>query len=142
MNFLVIFWIAIAIFLGVIESLTFSLISIWGALAAVLCAVISTFGLSFTSSLCLFICITVILLLCTRPFVKRFLLKNNIPTNADRIIGASGVVTKTVTLDNPGEVKVMGQFWTAVSETNEEISEGTRVVIRSIDGVKVLVDIL
>ena len=140
MNISVVFWISVTIVLAIIESLTFSLTCIWGALAAVLCAIIASFGISFRFSVYLFIGMTTILLLCTRPFVKHFILKKNIPTNADRIIGAEGIITKNITRDTPGEIKVMGQFWSAVSDSNLEISEGTRVVVRSIDGVKLKVD--
>lgn len=140
MNISVVFWILVTIVLAIIESLTFSLTCIWGALAAVLCAIIAAFGISFKISVYLFIGMTTILLLCTRPFVKHFIDKNKIPTNADRIIGAEGIITKDITRDAPGEIKVMGQFWSAVSDTEFEISEGTRVVVRSIDGVKLKVD--
>lgn len=142
MNNTVIFWIAAAILLGIIESATFSLTSVWGAIAAVICAVAVYFGASFKLSVCMFITITVVLLLCTRPFVKRFLTMKNTPTNADRIIGSEGVVIKGVKADEPGEIKVMGQFWSAVSEDGSEIPEGTRVVVRSIEGVKAKVDIV
>ena len=142
MNISVIFWIFIAIILGITESLTLSLTSIWGALAATLCAVFASFGISFKISVYLFIGITVVLLLCTRPFIKHFLLKENFPTNADRIIGVEGIVTKGITKDNSGVIKVLGQFWTAVANENIDIPEGTRVVVRSINGVKVKVDIV
>lgn len=142
MNQFVWFWIAVAIVLGIIESLTFSLTSIWGAISAVFCAVAVYFSLPFEASLCLFVVITVFLLLCTRPFLKRFIVKKNTPTNADRIIGSEGVVIKNITADNPGEVKVLGQIWSAVSEDANDIPKGTRVLVSSIDGVKVKVNIV
>lgn len=142
MNQFVWFWIAVAIVLGIIESLTFSLTSIWGAISAVFCAVAVYFGLPFEASLCLFVVVTVFLLLCTRPFLKRFIIKKNTPTNADRIIGSEGIVIKNITADNPGEVKVLGQIWSAVSEDANDIPEGTRVLVTSIDGVKVKVNIV
>lgn len=142
MNISVIFWIAVAVILGIIEASTFSLTCIWGALAAVFSAVMTFFGMSFEISVYWFIGITAVLLLCTRPFAKRFLIKRNIPTNADRIIGAEGIITKSITSDAPGELKIMGQYWSAVSDNNPEIAEGTRVVVRSIEGVKAKVDIV
>lgn len=142
MNGLVIFWIAVAVILGIIESLTLSLTCIWGAVAAIFCAVISSFGIPVHFSVYAFILITALLLMATRPVVRKFLTKENTPTNADRIIGAEGVVVKKITVDNAGEVKVMGQYWSAISSGNSEISEGTRVLVRSIDGVKVKVEIV
>ena len=141
MNYLVCFWIFIAIVLGIIEVCTYSLTSIWGAISAILCAVSVSLGLNIKYSIYLFIISTAILLLFTRPVVKKYLVKNTVPTNADRVIGSEGIVTRDLLLDNPGEVKVLGQFWTAVSENNTEIKEGTRIIVRSIDGAKVMVDI-
>ena len=141
MNYLVCFWIFIAIVLGIIEVCTYSLTSIWGAISAVLCAVSVSLGLNIEYSIYLFIISTAILLLFTRPVVKKYLVKNTVPTNADRVIGSEGIVTRDLLLDNPGEVKVLGQFWTAVSENNTEIKEGTRIIVRSIDGAKVKVNI-
>lgn len=140
MSYMVIFWLIVAVTLGVIESLTLSITSIWGAISAVFCAVVCYFGVSFKISVYLFILLTFLLLLATRPIVKKFLVKEKIPTNADRIIGAEGLVTRKISNKVPGEVKVRGQVWSAVSETEIEIYEGETVYIRCIDGVKLIVD--
>lgn len=58
-------------------------------------------------------------------------------TNLDRIIGMKGIVTKDITKDNIGEVKVDGKLWSAYSE--EEIPKGNHVQILSINSVKIKV---
>lgn len=62
------------------------------------------------------------------------------PTNADRCIGETGVVEEAIdnTYDK-GLVKVKGSVWTARSEHNELIDRGTLVVVKQIEGVKVIV---
>ena len=66
--------------------------------------------------------------------LKRLIKSNPEKTNLDRVIGKIGVVTERITKRNPGEVKVDGKFWMAVSD--HAIKEGTEVEILSIDGVK------
>ena len=46
---------------------------------------------------------------------------------ADSKIGKTAIVTKSIAPNMPGEVKVMGSFWRAVSDMN--IEEGESVII-------------
>ncbi len=48
---------------------------------------------------------------------------------ADAKIGKTAIVTKTITPSMPGEIKVMGSFWRAISDVN--IEEGQSVLIAS-----------
>ena len=56
-------------------------------------------------------------------------------------LGAEGVVLETIdNLDAKGLVKVKGSYWTARTESDElKIKEGTRVTVRRIEGVKLIV---
>jgi len=48
---------------------------------------------------------------------------------ADSKIKKTAIVTKTITQNMPGEIKFMGSFWRAISDT--EINEGQSVLIES-----------
>jgi len=48
---------------------------------------------------------------------------------ADSKIGKKAVVTKAITPDVPGEIKVMGSFWRAVADS--DIEEGRSVVVEN-----------
>ena len=62
------------------------------------------------------------------------------PTNADRLIGETAVVTAAIdNLAAKGEVTVKGQIWTARSEDGEAIGSGERVTVKKIEGVKLIV---
>jgi len=41
----------------------------------------------------------------------------------------------------PGQVKVKGQIWTAVSESGDFIKQNTEVVVVAIEGVKLVVKV-
>ena len=62
------------------------------------------------------------------------------PTNADRCIGATALVTEAINNEiGTGQVNVKGIIWTARSLGGEQIEKGANVVIEKIEGVKVLV---
>ena len=63
-------------------------------------------------------------------------------TNADKLIGKIGTILKTIEPDNKGIVKVDFQEWTAISFNGKLIEENTKVVIKGIDGNKLIVDII
>ena len=66
------------------------------------------------------------------------LIKHNERTNLDRVIGMEAIVTVEIKKNNPGEVKVDGKKWTAIS--NKKIKVGTTVKVLEIEGVKLKVE--
>ena len=64
--------------------------------------------------------------------------KNKQKTNLDRVVGMEGIVTEKISKNNPGEVKVDGKRWTAISD--KTIEEGKTVKILKIEGVKLIVE--
>ena len=50
----------------------------------------------------------------------------------------TAIVTKEISKNNPGEVKVDGKYWTAVSD--KKISIDSTVKVLKIDGVKLSVE--
>ena len=84
--------------------------------------------------------VTLILLISTRPLVRRFLDKKETPTNADRVVGKTAVVTEEI--DNvleKGRVTVLGGDWRAHSTNGAVLPVGTRVKVERIEGVKLFV---
>ena len=78
-----------------------------------------------------------------RPAAARFIRPRRSPTNADRVVDQTAVVTETI--DNEagaGQVNVMGQVWTARSALGVVIPAGTQVKVQRIEGVKVFVETL
>ncbi|MBP5274884.1 MAG: NfeD family protein [Abditibacteriota bacterium] len=56
---------------------------------------------------------------------------------AERLVGMTGIVTRPVTKNSPGRIKVDGEVWTAVS--GEDIEENEAVLVERIDGNKAVV---
>ena len=81
-----------------------------------------------------------LLIFLTKPFVNKYVTKKTIPTNTNSLIGKRGKVAKDISLDSGiGLVKIGGETWSAISENEIEIKQGTEVEIKGIQGVKLVV---
>lgn len=130
-------WFVTFLLLIFIEIITVDLVTIWfvvGALAAMGTAFLTD---SIICQVLVFVVVSIITLLITRPLVKKFKGFDITPTNSDRVIGKVGEVTKKIEKNKYGEVKMFGNIWTAHSK--EELEVGTKVKVLDINGVKLIV---
>lgn len=74
-----------------------------------------------------------------RPIAKRYLKTNIVSTNYDRVIGKHALVTRDITADSKGEVKVLSTFWSATSIDNTDISEGEYCEVLAVEGAHLIV---
>ncbi|MBQ6600614.1 MAG: NfeD family protein [Clostridia bacterium] len=141
MNELSIFWLIAVIALGIAEAVTVGLVTIWFAVGALAALISSLFGGPLWLQILLFIVVTAVTLVTTRPIVKKYFGKNSHKaTNADMVIGKEAHVTEAINnLKGTGAVRCMGKEWSARSENGEEIGEGEIVVAVKIEGVKLIV---
>jgi membrane protein implicated in regulation of membrane protease activity len=139
---MIIIWSVVLVGTIVVELETSDLVTIWFTVGAVAALVAAALGVWIVYQFAIFIVVSLVLLFATRPLSKRFMDKEVIRTNADRMIGMHGVVTTEIPFDGKGEVKVSSQVWTAFSTSKTPIVQGTRVVILDIVGNKLLVDVL
>lgn len=132
-----ILWLVIAIAMAFIEIITFNLVSIWFALGALITSILSIFISSVPVQVATFTVSSAIIFALVKPFAKRFVGFKPEKTNIDRVVGKIGTVTKNISKNELGEVKVDGKYWTAQSK--ETLNEGSKVEILSIEGVKLQV---
>ena len=137
---MVIFWLIVAIASIVIEIITLgNLICIWFAIGALVSAILAWLKVYTAIQYIVFFVASILAMLIIRPLAAEYLRGNTVPTNADRLIGKTGVVTREITSDSWGEVLVMGARWSAISVDNTAIKKDTKVKIMAIDGVKLMV---
>lgn len=129
-------WLTVFIVLLFLELCTVNLVSIWFAIGSLASFFVSFFTDSIIFQMIVFILVSVITLLITKPFVKK-VKSNKIMTNLDRVIGMEAVVTEGISKFHVGEVRVDGKRWSAKS--NEELVKGDVVLVEKIDGVKLIV---
>ena len=135
---MILIWASVFVLAGIIEASTMDLTSIWfsgGALISLLIAII--FPNSLVAQFLAFTIVSALMLVFLRPIFKRYLKKNEVRTNADRLVGKTAFCIKPISKDVRGEVKIDGKIWTAIA--NEEININEKVEVLAIDGVKLVV---
>lgn len=134
-------WLTFMIVFIIAEIITVGLTSIWfagGALVALLAAMA---GISPVIQVILFLAVSVMLLIFTRPFALKYVKPHNIKTNYEELIGKEVQITQRVdNREGTGKAVFNGQEWTARSMTDETVMEaGTIAHVAEIRGVKLLV---
>lgn len=137
------FWIWLAL-LGVfiaVEAATVALVCIWFIAGAAVALIFALCGLPLWSQIAAFVAVSAILLVCLRPFLKKYINGKKVDTNVDALIGQRAVVTESIdNLHGCGAVRIGGAVWTARSANEAPIAKDTAVIIRKIEGVKAFVE--
>lgn len=131
-------WIGIIIFLTLIEIMTVNLTTIWYVISAIVSLILTNFTNSYMVQVGTFAILGTVLLILTKPFIKKFLKNKNEPTNLERILGMKGIVTEDILKNKTGEVKVDGKRWTAYAD--KEIKKDAIVKILEQNSVKLKVE--
>lgn len=129
------FWVTITIICIVIETVTLALTTIWFGISAFVLVFLAFTPIPFVAQLFIFVALALLLLIFTRPLVKRKLSQKKIATNYERIIGQVAVVTKKITVLEKGSIKINGMEWTAAVKENVTLEEGCKCTIEEISGV-------
>jgi len=141
MSWLIWVWLGLFIVAILVEIFTEELVSVWfagGAFVTMVASIWIPFDLWWVQVI-IFSALSLGLFLILRPILKKFLIKNQRKTNVDALIGKKATVTKRITELNPGEVKISGIIWHAVSTNGTVIEAETIVIIDSLDGNKLVV---
>ena len=128
-------WVAVTIICVVIESLTLALTTIWFGISAFVMVFLAFTPLPFVAQLFIFVAVAMVLLIFTRPVVKKKLSQKQIATNYERIIGQIAVVTKKITALDKGSIKINGMEWTAAVKEDIVLEKGSKCIIEEIAGV-------
>ena len=135
-------WLAILAVLLVTEAITAGLTTIWFAGGALVAAVASYFGAGLITQLMLFLCVSLVLLIFTRPAAVKFMNKGVTKTNAESLIGRKAVVIQTIdNLAQTGQVRISDIEWMARTASDGiVIPEKAVVIVKEIQGVKLIVE--
>ncbi|MDO5134566.1 MAG: NfeD family protein [Eubacteriales bacterium] len=136
-----IMWLVIAAVLLVIEAVTVGLTTIWFAGGAVIAALAAYLGANLILELVLFLGVSVILLVFTRPLAVRYMNRGIQKTNVDSLIGKKAVVIQEIdNLGQTGQVRINDIEWMARTlEDDVRIPANAIVTILEVRGVKLIV---
>ena len=132
-------WVISAGLFLILESITTGFLVFWFAIGSVLAMIVSFFTENLIIQTSTFLISSAILIFATRKFCNAFL-KNDKPNNVNSMIGKTGKVTvDIVPIDGKGQVKIGGETWSAISEDSQTISKDTKIIVKDVRGVKVIV---
>lgn len=133
--------IALAVLL-VIEIVTLGLTTIWFAGGCLVSFVVAVIGGPLWLQILLFLVVSLVLLIFTRPVAVRYFNRNRVKTNSESLIGLNGKVTEKIdNFNQTGKAVINGLEWTARAQKDTDvIEEGELVKILEIRGVKLIVE--
>lgn len=138
----VVVWFVAALVLVGIEVVTLAFVAVYPALGALAAAVSALAGGNVAVQVLVFAVVTVgALLLTRRPLLRMMKRMPSIPSNAPTVIGKRAVIVVAIE-EGPGQrgqVRVGTEHWSARSEDEQPIAEGTTVEVARIDGVALVV---
>lgn len=133
-------WLIVIAVCVLIEAYTLGLTTIWFAIGAFTGWIAYLAGLSLNVQIFVFLSVSIVCLLLTRPIAVKKLNIGKARTNADSLIGEQFKVTETINnINNEGTVKARGQLWSARSENDEIIEKDELIVVTDIKGVRLIV---
>lgn len=134
------FWLILSGICLIIESFTLGFFVFWFSIGALFALVVSLFTTNIIIQSVVFVVSSTILLLLTKPLIKKFVKTPKTKlTNVYSIIGKEGIVLENIDpLNGTGKVKVNGELWSAISDTN--IEKGEMIKVLSVNGVKLKVE--
>ena len=135
-------WLALVIIFVVAECLTVGLFSIWFAGGSLAAMILAMAGAGAGWQMVAFLVVSAVLLVATRPLVKKYLLNKKVKTNYESVIGE--VVKVIETIDNynqTGAAFADGKEWTARSTKDTVVlGKDTLAKVTAIEGVKLIVE--
>ena len=136
-----IFWLVLFVVLLVVEIATMGLTTIWFAGGALIAFIAAYIHLGIGLQIVLFLAVSILLLVLTRPIAVKYFNQEREKTNVDSLIGQNAVVLEEInTIKATGRVEVNGMEWSAKTEHTEIIEVNTVVSIKGIQGVKLIVE--
>ena len=134
-------WIGLMVVFAIVEASTVSMVSLWfigGSLGGL---IVTLLGGGIWLQIVVFLAVSVALLSCLRPFVRKYVTPKKTATNVDMVLGRSAYLTQTVdNLRGTGALKLDGKEWTVRSADESILPEGTLVKIVKLEGVKLYVE--
>ena len=139
MRAFIIGWAIALVVLLIIEGATAQLVTIWFAAGSFLMIFAALLKCPLWLQIVLFVVVSLLLLIFTRPILKKKFPSKKERFNSDAIIGEKAVVTQPVSEMEKGAVKVKGLEWSAAPEKNQSFNAGDICIIKEIKGATVII---
>ena len=135
-------WLLVLLVCIIVEFVTMGLTTVWFAGGALIALLAAALNVPVAIQVALFLGVSILLLIFTRPIAVKYFNKDRIRTNAESMIGRQAIVISEINnLEGIGQVTVSGMEWSARSMGEDVvIPVGAVVIVRAINGVKLIVE--
>lgn len=132
-------WLIIAGFFFILEIFTEGFLLCWFGVGSIVALGSSFLFPNIYLQMTIFLIVSVILILSTRKLTDKIKPKES-STNVYTILGKKATVSQAIdSIKGQGQIKIDGDLWSAKSNSDEIILEGSTVEVLDIDGVKAVV---
>ena len=132
-------WLGVVVVTLIVEFLTMDLVSIWIALGAFVAMILAGLKVGYEIQLVVAVVISIVCIFALRKVALKWLNKSKEKTNLDLIVGKKVKLLSKIKDDELGTAKINGIVYSVASEKGEEIEEGQYVIIKKIEGNKLIV---
>lgn len=138
----VLFWLAVLVLMIIIEIATLGITTIWFAGGALVAFVLAMLNVPFLAQVIVFLFVSLILLIFTRPIAVKYFNKDRAKTNVESLVGRQAIVVSEIdNLQGIGRVTVDGREWSARTvEDGITLDVGNVVIVKAVKGVKLIVE--
>ena len=138
----ILFWLAAIVILLVMEIISLGLTTIWFAGGALVAFVLAVFNVPVLIQVFVFLVVSLLLLIFTRPIAVKYFNKDRARTNVESMIGQQAIVLSEIdNIQGTGRVTVSGQEWSARTMADDiKLPVGAVVIIKDVKGVKLIVE--
>lgn len=133
-------WIGLGLICLIVEIFTPGFLFMSFGIAAIIAGLFSLIISPVYWQVIIFIISVFFLFLNLRKLSKRLYSTTDKPTNVSALIGKTGYVTQKISENSRGYVKIGGEEWPALQENQSEIAEKAKIVVKKVDGNKLIVE--
>lgn len=124
-------WAVVAVVCLILELMAGDFFIICFSIGAVFATLMAAMGGGIWFQLGTFAVFTLVSLFWVRPFAQRYLHKgeDSRVSNADALLGRQGRVVETIKVGGYGRVQIDGDIWKALTLGEDDIPEGSNVIV-------------
>lgn len=138
-----IIWLIAAVVFFIGEVMTEGFCLLWFSIGALVALFFTLFTDNLIVLFAIFLSVAIILLLATRKLTENFLnSRKKVESNVNALIGKKAKIIEEIDqIEGFGKVKVNGEVWKAITEDSSvTFNVGETVIIKAIDGVKLIIE--
>ena len=132
----ILLWLAVVVIAIIVEIETLQIVSIWFAASGLVTMILAAFNCPIEIQIIVFVVLSVILFLCSRPIVKKINRSKSENSTIESMIGEEVVVIKEIKVGEIGEIKAKYERYSAIAPSEKNDIPVARIHNASVNALK------